>query len=49
MTGQPLRIASARVAHKTMRQWVEDYQGFADQHLRELKAILDDEEPGYAQ
>ena len=49
MTGQPLRIASARVAHKTMRQWVEDYEGFADQHLRELKAILDDEEPSYAQ
>jgi ribulose-5-phosphate 4-epimerase/fuculose-1-phosphate aldolase len=49
MTGQPLRIASARVAHKTMRQWVEDYEGFADQHLGELKAILDDEEPCYAQ
>jgi ribulose-5-phosphate 4-epimerase/fuculose-1-phosphate aldolase len=49
MTGQPLRIASARVAHKTMRQWVEDYEGFADQHLSELKAILGDEEPGYAQ
>ena len=49
MTGQPLRMASDRVAHKTMRQWVEDYEGFADQHLSELKAILDDEEPGYAQ
>ena len=49
MTRQPLRIASARVAQKTMRQWVEDYEGFADQHLCELKAILDDEEPGYAQ
>jgi ribulose-5-phosphate 4-epimerase/fuculose-1-phosphate aldolase len=49
MTGQPLRIASARVAHKTMRQWVEDYEGFADQHLSELKAILDDEGSSYAQ
>jgi ribulose-5-phosphate 4-epimerase/fuculose-1-phosphate aldolase len=49
VTGQPLRIASARVAHKTMRQWVEDYEGFADQHLSELKAILDDEGSSYAQ
>jgi ribulose-5-phosphate 4-epimerase/fuculose-1-phosphate aldolase len=49
MTGQPLRIASARVARKTMRQWVEDYEGFADQHLSELKAILDDEGSSYAQ
>lgn len=49
MTGQPLRIASARVAHKTMRQWVEDYEGFADQHLSELKAVLDDEGSSYAQ
>jgi len=49
MTGKPLRIASARVAHKTMRQWVEDYDGFADQHFSEMKAVLDDERSSYAQ
>jgi ribulose-5-phosphate 4-epimerase/fuculose-1-phosphate aldolase len=45
-TGRPLRIASNEVAEKTMRQWV-GYPQFADMHLTELKAILDDEEPDY--
>jgi ribulose-5-phosphate 4-epimerase/fuculose-1-phosphate aldolase len=48
MTGRPLRIASARVAQKTARQWTEDYKSFADQHLAELKAILDEEGSSYA-
>lgn len=47
MTGRPLRIASERVARKTAAQWRDDYQGFADQHLAELRAILDEEEPSY--
>jgi hypothetical protein len=37
-----------RVAQKTARQWTEDYAGFADQHLAELKAILDEEGSSYA-
>ncbi len=45
-TGRPLRVASHEVAEKTMRQWL-DYPGFADMHLKELKAILDAEEPDY--
>ena len=48
MTGQPLNIASDAVARKTARQWQEDYHEFANQHLAELMAILDDEEPSYA-
>jgi hypothetical protein len=35
------------VAEKTAREW-EHYPGFAEAHLRELRAILDDEDPGYA-
>ena len=46
MTGKKLRIASDEVAAKTARQWVE-YPDFAENHFRELKAILDEEEPDY--
>ncbi|WP_028223223.1 class II aldolase and adducin N-terminal domain-containing protein [Paraburkholderia oxyphila] len=49
MTGRPLRVASAVVARKTARQWQEDYPDFAQQHLEALRAILDEEEPSYAQ
>jgi ribulose-5-phosphate 4-epimerase/fuculose-1-phosphate aldolase len=49
MTGRPLRIASAQVAQKTARQWQEDYRDFADQHLAELRKLLDAEDPSYAQ
>lgn len=48
-TGKPLRIAADEVAEKTARQW-EDYVrrvGLADAHLRELREILDREEPDY--
>lgn len=45
-TGRKLRIASDEVARKTCRQWIE-YPAFADNHFRELKAILDAEEPDY--
>lgn len=48
-TGKPLRVASDEVAETTARQW-EDYVqrvGIADAHLRELREILDREEPDY--
>ena len=48
-TGRPLRIVSDDVAETTARQW-EDYMdriGLCDAHLREIRAILDREEPDY--
>ncbi|WP_350333234.1 class II aldolase and adducin N-terminal domain-containing protein [Coralliovum pocilloporae] len=48
MTGKELRILSDEVAEKTARQW-EDYPGSAENHLRELKAILDEEGSDYRQ
>ena len=48
-TGKPLRVASEEVAETTARQW-EDYVqriGLADAHLREMREILDREEPDY--
>ena len=49
MTGKELRIASHEVAQKTADQWVEynDNGKFANLHLREMKEILDREEPDY--
>ncbi|WP_417600323.1 class II aldolase and adducin N-terminal domain-containing protein [Pararhodobacter oceanensis] len=41
-TGQPLRVLPDEVAEKTAREW-EDYAGFAEAHLRELKEILREE------
>jgi ribulose-5-phosphate 4-epimerase/fuculose-1-phosphate aldolase len=46
-SGIPLRIASDAVAEKTARQW-EDYGESARHHLNALRAILDEEDPGYA-
>lgn len=46
-TGRPLRVLPDAVAEKTAREW-EAYPGFAENHLRELRAILDDEGDGYA-
>ncbi len=46
-TGRPLRYLPEAVAEKTAQEW-ESYPGFADAHLRELRAILDVEDPGYA-
>ena len=46
-TGQPLRHLPEDVAEKTAREW-EAYPGFADDHLREIKALLDADAPGYA-
>ena len=45
-TGKKLRIASDNVAKLTASQWAE-YPGLAEDHLREVKAILDVEEPDY--
>jgi len=45
-TGKSLSILSDEVAEKTARQW-EEYDGFAESHLREVREILDREEPDY--
>ena len=45
-TGRPLRIASDEIARATARQW-EAYGQLAIDHLREVRAILDAEEPDY--
>ena len=48
-TGKPLRVASDAVAAKTAEQW-DDYVtrvGISDAHLREIREILDREEPDY--
>ena len=47
-TGKPLRLMSDAVAELTKRQWLE-YTGFASDHLRAVKEILDAEEPDYRQ
>ena len=41
-TGQVLRVLSDDVAEKTAREW-EAYPGFADAHLRDIKALLDED------
>jgi ribulose-5-phosphate 4-epimerase/fuculose-1-phosphate aldolase len=46
-TGQKLRVLSPEIAEKTARE-LEDYPDQADQHLNELKAILDSEGSDYA-
>lgn len=46
-TGRPLRVLPDEVAEKTAREW-EDYPGYAENHLREIKAVLDAEAPDYA-
>ena len=48
-TGKPLRVVSDEVAEKTAREWEDCVHrlGFADAHLREIREILDREEPDY--
>ncbi|WP_029062486.1 class II aldolase and adducin N-terminal domain-containing protein [Labrenzia sp. DG1229] len=46
-TGRPLRVLSHEIAEKTAQE-LEDYPSQADQHLSELKAILDNENSDYA-
>ena len=45
-TGLDLNFLSDEVAEKTAQQW-ETYDGNADAHFSELKAILDSKEPNY--
>ena len=46
-TGQPLRVLPDDVAEKTAQEW-EGQPAFAEHHLREIKAILDEEGANYA-
>lgn len=46
-TGRPLRVLSDAVAEKTAQEW-EAYPGFAEAHLRELRAMLDADQSDYA-
>lgn len=43
---RPLRVAPDAVAQTTAQQWL-DYPNFAEDHLAEVKAILDREAPDY--
>jgi len=45
-TGRPLRIAPDEIGRRTAEQWA-DYPYLAEDHLREIKSILDAEEPEY--
>lgn len=45
-TGRKLRSVSASVAARTERQW-RHYPGLSEDHFRELRAILDQEDPSY--
>ena len=46
-TGRPLRMLSDAVAEKTAQEW-ESYPGYAEAHLREIKALLDESGANYA-
>lgn len=46
-TGRLLRVLSEAVAEKTAQEW-ESYPGYAEAHLREVKALLDEEGASYA-
>jgi ribulose-5-phosphate 4-epimerase/fuculose-1-phosphate aldolase len=46
-TGQPLRVLPDDIAEKTAQEW-EGYSGFAEAHLREIKALLDAQSSDYA-
>ncbi|MGE3290026.1 MAG: class II aldolase/adducin family protein [Geminicoccaceae bacterium] len=47
-TGRPLRLISDNLATQVAAEWME-YEGFAQAHFSELKALLDAEDPSYAQ
>jgi ribulose-5-phosphate 4-epimerase/fuculose-1-phosphate aldolase len=46
-TGQPLHVMSPAVAEKTAQEWEADREQFLA-HFAEMKAILDDKDPSYA-
>lgn len=45
-TGRPMRIMPHEIAEKTACEW-EAYPHFAETHLREIRAILDQTQPDY--
>jgi len=45
-TGKMASVMSDEIAEKTAQQW-RNYNGFAESHLREIREILDREEPHY--
>lgn len=45
--GKPLRVVSDVVAEKTARQWEDFVEPLAEGHLRDIREILDREEPDY--
>ncbi len=45
-TQKEMKLLSDDIAEKTARQW-ESYPNAAEKHFRELKAILDEDEPDY--
>jgi ribulose-5-phosphate 4-epimerase/fuculose-1-phosphate aldolase len=45
-TGKVASVMSDEIAEKTAQQW-KNYSGFAESHLREIRGILDREEPHY--
>jgi len=47
-SGRKLRVVPDDVARRTARQW-RDYPHLADDHLAEVKALLDRDEPDYRQ
>ena len=46
-TGRALRVLPDDIAEKTAQEW-ESYPGYAEAHLREIKALLDAEGGDYA-
>jgi ribulose-5-phosphate 4-epimerase/fuculose-1-phosphate aldolase len=46
-SGQPLHVMSPQVAEKTAQEWEADRDQF-QAHFAEMKAILDDKDPSYA-
>ncbi|WP_373504824.1 class II aldolase and adducin N-terminal domain-containing protein [Aestuariivirga sp.] len=46
-SGQPLHVMSAQVAEKTAQEWESDRDQF-QAHFAEMKAILDEKDPSYA-
>lgn len=46
-TGRSLRVLPDAIAEKTAQEW-EAYPGFADHHLSEIKALLDEAGAAYA-
>ncbi|WP_374368332.1 class II aldolase and adducin N-terminal domain-containing protein [Dongia sp.] len=49
MTGRELSIASDDVAEKTAKQWEEYPSDMMDAHFKEIRAILDQKQPDYAE